>query len=184
MTCDAERKKFRSLFQGLKREAAKEIDESVLKIIDHVHSRVSYTEDKRKSAIEVSLGFMAFAGPLVVLLYEYAGPFFLFAAPFFLCLLFVGFFDLVLYIFQEIFTRPFIGTAMTWRWFYHYCIRPTLPVGPFLPWAKEKKISDSKLGYLEGLVKYAENTVKATPQQFLAQDVEQLYPIDHGEVQE
>jgi len=172
MVSDDYRKKFNELFKGLKEKEAVKIDESTLKIIDHVHTRVSYTESKRKSSLEIGLAFLTFSVALGVLLTNYLKELFTLLFPFITSLSIIGFIELSLYILQERFKRPFIETARTWRWFYHYCIDPELPVGPLLNYEKRQK---SKQGYLEGLFKYAKNTLDTNPRTRLRQDIEQLF---------
>lgn len=69
------------------------------------------------------------------------------------------------------FKRPFIEIAKTWKWFYHYCIDPETPVGPWLPRFGKKKREKAKSEYLQGLIRYAENTIQSRPQQGLKRDI-------------
>jgi len=174
MDSDDYRKKFDELFKQLNgnQERARQIDESTLKIIDHVHTRVSYTEGKRKAALEIGLAFLTFSAALGLLLVQFSQDWLSVLLPFIVSLSLVGLFELSLYILQERFKRPFIETAKTWRWFYHYCIDPELPVGPLLSSEKRKRSIE---GYLTGLYKYTTNTLKTTPITMLRQDIEQLF---------
>ena len=166
------RDKFNELFKNLKDDKAREIDQSTLKIIDHVHLRVSYTEGKRKAALELGIALLMFSSALGVFLVEYNPQLLSIVSPFLIGLFIVSAIEIVLYIWQARFKRPFIETAKTWRWFYHYCIDPKLPVGPFLCRQKREK---SKQGYLDGLYRYTKNTLATTHRTRLRQDIEQLF---------
>ena len=172
MTSKEYRNKFNELFKDLEENKAREINESTLKIIDHVHLRVSYTEGKRKAALELGIALLTFSAALGVFLNEYNPQWLSIVSPFLIGLFIVGIIELILYIWQARFKRPFIETAKTWRWFYHYCIDPKLPVGPFLCRQKRDK---SKQGYLEGLYRYTKNTLATTCKTRLRQDIEQLF---------
>jgi hypothetical protein len=166
------RDNFDALFKDLDETKAKEIDESTLKIIDHVHLRVSYTEGKRKAALELGLAFLTFSVASSVFLAEYNPQLLSIVSVFLIGLFIVSSLEIVLYIWQARFKRPFVEAARTWKWFYHYCIDPKLPVGPFL--CRQKR-EESKRGYLEGLYMYTKNTLATTHQTRLRQDIEQLF---------
>jgi len=172
MALDDYRKKFDELFKGLKTDEAEKIDDSTLRIIDHAARRVEYTEGKRKATLEISLGLITFSVLLIGLVYQYFNQWFILFLPSVASLAFIGVLNIVLYVFQERFKRPFIEVAKTWRWFYHYCIDPNVPLGPFLSSCEKEK---SKQGYLDGLFIYAQNTIDTTPQTRLRQDIEQLF---------
>lgn len=142
------RSDFAKLFEQINGEAAKEIDESTLKLIDHVHNRVSYTDDKHKESLELNIALLTFSLGLVVFLHEYNMQWLTLVLPFFVGIVIVSVIGVILYVFQDRFKRPFIEVAQTWRWFYHYSVDPKLPVGPVL-FRKQKE--ESKKGYLEGL---------------------------------
>src|SRR5271157_5527578 len=166
------RSEFTKLFDALSEKKAKEIDESTLKLIDHVHSRVSYTDEKHRTSLELNIAILTFSAALAVFLNEYNVQWLVICAPLVVGLFMVSISGIILFVFQDRFKRPFIEVAQTWRWFYHYCIDPRLPTGPFLCSEQRQR---SKQGYLEGLYMYAKNTLTATPQKILKQDVEQLF---------
>lgn len=178
MIMDNYRKRFDELFKDIDEKKAELIDESTLKIIDHVHTRVSYTESKRRAALEIGLAFLTFSVAAGVLLNNYSKELLDLFLPLIVSLSIVGFIVVSLYALQARFKRPFIENARTWRWFYHYCINPELPVGPLLNHEKRQK---SKQGYLEGLFRYAKNTLSTSSKTRLGQDIEQLFILLTGE---
>jgi len=177
MSLDRYRSEYDNLFKGLKSEDVQKLDESTLRIIDHVHNRISYTEGRIKATLEIGLALLAFPGPAMILFRDYLREWLVVLTPILACLAFLGVAEICLYIIHVRFRRPFLDVTKTWRWFYHYCIDPKTPVGPWLPWIGDKKKEEAKLGYLEGLVRYAKNTVQSTPQQRLRQDIEQLFVL-------
>jgi hypothetical protein len=168
------RSDFTKLFDSLDEKRAKEIDESTLKLIDHVHGRVSYTDEKHRTSLELNIALLTFSAALGVFLNGYNTQWLMLGSPLVVGLFTVSISGIILFVFQDRFKRPFIEVAQTWRWFYHYSIDPKLPAGPFL--CSEQR-ENSKKGYLEGLYKYAKNTLTASPQKILKQDVEQLFVL-------
>ncbi len=168
------RDEFEKLFPNLTEKKAKELDEQTVKLIDHVHNRISYTDQKHRTAFESCIAILTFAIALGVFLNEYNKEWLFIALPLVYCLSIVGIVGITLFIFQDRFKRPFIEVSRTWRWFYHYCIDPRIPVGPGL---RKSQRNDSKKEYLRGLYQYAKNTLNATPQQILKQDIEQLFVL-------
>ncbi len=166
------RAEFTKLFANVDEVKAKALDEETLKLIDHVHGRVSYTDEKHRNSFQAHIALLTFAVALGVFLNEYNGHWLVAAIPIVIGLSVVGASGVILFVFQDRFKRPFIGVAQTWRWFYHYCIDPRIPAGPFLTCDQRE---ESKREYLRGLYQYAKNTLVATPQEMLKQDIEQLF---------
>lgn len=169
------------LFKDMSDDQVEEKNEEVLDLIEHVHSRIDYTEQRRFGYLQIGLALLAVSGgggAIVVTLLDKPTTtlitnlvlYFLGFASALLCI--VGLLIVLCYNYQTNPKYPFIDVTKTWKWFYHYmdieALRTKISYSP----QERQAYNEEYIGKLEG---YTESLIKETIKEKLKQNISQLY---------
>ena len=145
----------------------------------HTHERIEYAENRRNQVAAVALAFLAgaialFLASVIQDISSQEWVLFLRLAA--LCLFVTSIMTLVLYARQINFAYPLIKVTRPWRWFYHSSVSEEYKL-PFHAYGSESQRKKLQKLHLEGMLSYAEKTVKMRPKEELEQDLEQLFLV-------
>lgn len=164
-------------FKKLESKDIQRLNKETLKMIDHINGRIYYYEERRRNIftllLVISSSILTIETTVFVLVSTL--PWILISI---LSLLLVILLTLILYSKQTNFDYPFKDEAKTWRWFYHYCIDQSTPIGPFLG-SEARKIS--KRNYIEDLYLYTKNTLESDESELFKQNFYQLFLLLNNE---
>lgn len=169
------RQEFNVLFSDLDEERAQKLSSETREFIAFVQSRIEEWSGNRSGSVQISLGMFAFSIAGLALISDpskipsYIYPF---ALPFLCGLLITSLVHFVLISRQISFHYPFIDVSDTWRWFYLYSSAKDMP---FRSRLSKSERSRSKQLFMEGLIRYAKDTIQLDPKTELKQNLEQLY---------
>lgn len=176
---------FADLIKDVPDDRAKELDEQVLWLIDHVVGRIDYTERRRFGYLQLALGMWGIAGTGGILLGSLwtrgamgagcLGRAILGSGVGFLFTVFATGFVLIIKYDQQTNPKyPFIGLSSPWKWFYHHAFaRPMRSKVNY----REAEREQYRRDYVYNLVQYTRQFTAMKPQDSLDADLQQLFLV-------